>query len=756
MKRIFPFLFLCVVLGFAGCAYFNTFYNAKKYYNKAYRAVEKNKTKNIGAAGSVNKGDFQKSIDRCLKLLDLYPNSKWVDDALLLLGKSYYYQEEYLTAQRRFQELLDRFPQSELRFDAELGMAKTYVVLKQFEKAEETLSGVAGQKITKKQTAEAYFYQGKFFETKKEFRKAVDSYEKVLKTNEESLKIDAQYAIGDNYDSLRVYDQAAKAFRQVLKLDPSPEIRFDAEFRLAVVLKNNGEYDEAVKILERLLGDEKNKSHEPEMRLEVADCLARKGDLDGAIITYRDVIKLKEKTDYSAKAYYALGNIYETRRRDYDRALDNYLSVKKENTRSTVSDSAEIKGRDILRMRALQNIIEQAIRGGKGGDVVVAASKDTVEEESVDALGTTVYAFEDSLVADSLVFVERLKNDPVIKNFIDRETSFGSSQPADTTDAYGRKYSDSLRRMGVFDWRNVKDFELKDSDFEKYLERAFTERKKKRDLTKLAENPELKSFKKEELDKNLFLLGELYLFRFSMPDSALTQYEQLESRFPKSPYALQSLYNIHYIFRNIKKDTAGVDSAAQRIIKEYPSSPYAKELRKELGLRNTTVEEDTLQQLFAEAEKLLFDDKNPQAAISKYQAICQRYPQSESAPKAFYSTAWVYENALDSLRLAFVLYDSLVNKYPDTPFAEKVRKKVEAVKEEERNAKSKMGANLKQPVLTEATAGTSSQAASDSIGTTVPRPQVLPASGETQKSPLRESGSPADSAHSTTSPEAVN
>jgi tetratricopeptide (TPR) repeat protein len=701
---MFSCLFVCLTVFFAGCAYFNTFYNAKKYYNRAYKEVEKNLARKSGSAissGSVGKADFQKSIDKSLKLLDFYPNCKYVDDALLLLGKSYFYQEEYLTALRRFQELIDHFPQSEFRFEAELGMAKSYVALKQFDAAETILSGVVGHNISEKHMAEAYFYMGRFYETKKEYQKAVESFTKALKSDEKTLRTDAQFAIGDNYDSLKVFDKAAIAFHQIQKLDPPLETRFEAQFREAVSLKNAGEYDEAIRILERLLGDEKNKDREPDMKLEVGDCLMRKGDIDGAVLTYRDVIKLKEKSDYSAEAYYALGNIYETRRKDYDRALENYMKVKKENSRFNRADSAEIKGRDIQRMQALNDVIDQAISGGKGRVVEVAASMDSTEQDSLDSFGNLIYLTADSLLADSLVYVERLKNDPTIRSLIERGELAGVDESRDTTDASA--YNRKLIKMRILNWRDIKEFKLSDSDFEKVLKRSRLENRKKRLSSGIAENPELKSFKKEELDKNLFLLAELYLFRFSMPDSALNQYQNLVARFPESPYAMQSLYNIHYIFQNFLKDTAGIDSTARRIITEFPSSPYAKELRKEMGLRTTNAEDDTIQSLFGEAENLLFVDKNPQAAIAKYRHVYEVYPRSKFAPKAFFSEAWVYENALDSLRLAYVMYDSLLKKYSDTPYANKVRKKVEAVKEYERNADGKPEVKLKQPVFSDVT-----------------------------------------------------
>jgi tetratricopeptide (TPR) repeat protein len=696
MKHVIRWVLALSILSTLGCAYFNTFYNAKRYFNKGYRAVEKSMIKGSASgvsSASVGKADFEKSVDKSLKLLDFYPNCKYVDDALLLLGRGYYHMGENQMALRRFQEMLDRFPESELRFDAELGMAKAYVAMKQFDDAESILSGVINQKITEKQKAEAFFYRGKFFETKKEFQKAVEAYEEVIKTGDKTLRIDAQYAVGDNCDSLKAFDRSVKAFRQVIRLDPQPEMRFNVEFRLAVALRKNGEYDEAIKTLERLLGDEKNREHEAEMRLEIGDGLAGKGDIEGAITTYRDVIQLKQKPEFTAKAYYALGDLYQNRRRDYNRALENFSMVKKESSRVICADSAEIKARDIQRMQALRSVIGQAVRGEGGAGDEVAAARDSTEQDTVDVFGKKILTTMDSLYADSLVFVERIKNDPAINNKYNQDRVVETRATGDTSDTSinGPKYKAALRRMGIINWRDVKDFEVSDSDFARWLETGRRERMRKMKLAKIAENPELKTFKKEELDKNLFLLAELYLFRFSMPDSAINQYRQLVQRFPQSPYTIQSLYNMHHIHRNINRGSLAADSTLRRILADYPNSVYARSLRKEIGLQSVSMEEDSIRGLFADAERSLIDEGNPALAIRKYKAIYESFPESEFAAKAFYATAWAYENGLDSLRLAYALYDSLLRRYPGSRFAEKVRKKVEAVKEDMNKPKAVAG-----------------------------------------------------------------
>ena len=49
-----------------------------------------------------------------------------VDDALLMVGKAYFYQADYARAERKFQELIDTYPKSALLPQARMLMAYSY------------------------------------------------------------------------------------------------------------------------------------------------------------------------------------------------------------------------------------------------------------------------------------------------------------------------------------------------------------------------------------------------------------------------------------------------------------------------------------------------------------------------------------------------------------------------------------------------------------------------------------------------------
>ena len=64
-----------------GCAYFNTFYHAKKYYSDGERTQNQALASGHPSAATMGAESYRKCIEKCKKVVTNHPNSKWVDDA---------------------------------------------------------------------------------------------------------------------------------------------------------------------------------------------------------------------------------------------------------------------------------------------------------------------------------------------------------------------------------------------------------------------------------------------------------------------------------------------------------------------------------------------------------------------------------------------------------------------------------------------------------------------------------------------------
>ena len=107
-------LALALMLTLGSCAYYNTMFMAKRYYNQA----------TLGAPYLVDKPDpsqaqnFNKSVDYCKKLLGSYPKSKWVDDATLLWARGLIGKDDPGAALEMLRGFSARYPNTPLRAEA--------------------------------------------------------------------------------------------------------------------------------------------------------------------------------------------------------------------------------------------------------------------------------------------------------------------------------------------------------------------------------------------------------------------------------------------------------------------------------------------------------------------------------------------------------------------------------------------------------------------------------------------------------------
>ena len=86
--------------------YFNLYHNASNLFEKAEEQIlsqEKDlfSTEPPKLPGTAN-ADLVKVIEKCSDLLQFNSESAYVEDALMMLGKSFYYQKNYQKSLRKF------------------------------------------------------------------------------------------------------------------------------------------------------------------------------------------------------------------------------------------------------------------------------------------------------------------------------------------------------------------------------------------------------------------------------------------------------------------------------------------------------------------------------------------------------------------------------------------------------------------------------------------------------------------------------
>ncbi len=113
LVRAFVVLASFVMLA-SSCAYYNTFYLARRYYMTATVGLPYPVEKPTGSQA----GNYQRSIDYAKKVMANYPKSKWVDDAYLMWARALLGKDDPLQTVNMLQDFSTRFPGSSLKSEA--------------------------------------------------------------------------------------------------------------------------------------------------------------------------------------------------------------------------------------------------------------------------------------------------------------------------------------------------------------------------------------------------------------------------------------------------------------------------------------------------------------------------------------------------------------------------------------------------------------------------------------------------------------
>ncbi|MBD3334604.1 MAG: tetratricopeptide repeat protein, partial [Candidatus Eisenbacteria bacterium] len=181
MKRIL-LLFAAAALLLPACsrfsAYFNTFYLAKKSYARAERIVENSASDRLPPEAIKQ---YDKAIEQCTKVIQ--KGGGWwagIDDALFLMGASYYGKRDYDEALRRFDELIVNYPESDRIPEALFLSGLSHHHKKNYKQADTFFNRIAEQYPDFQRRDEILFLVGEGYEDDDEDRLAIRTYERLL------------------------------------------------------------------------------------------------------------------------------------------------------------------------------------------------------------------------------------------------------------------------------------------------------------------------------------------------------------------------------------------------------------------------------------------------------------------------------------------------------------------------------------------------------------------------------------------------
>jgi TolA-binding protein len=337
--RSIPVLAILSLTLFASCgvwdsftAYFNTYYNAQHLYAEAEDEIwALPETRESGHnllvqmnAAQGTKAKFTSVIEKCSKLLQYHPDASLVDDALMMIGRSYYFQNEYQKADRKFRELIDGYPSSDLALQAQSLLSYCQYKSGEFDKAGTTAQAVlerASESGKTELVAEVSLVLGQIALDQKAYARARTAFMRVGDYGNTSEKrTQALMKVAEIFTQEKDYASAEQAYRRAYSLSNSYIGEYRARMGIARMLVKQKRFDEAESALQSLRSNTNYREFFGYIDLEEGNLFRDRGDTLAAIAQYAYVDTAYARTEPAADAGLALAVIYENVLCQYDSA----------------------------------------------------------------------------------------------------------------------------------------------------------------------------------------------------------------------------------------------------------------------------------------------------------------------------------------------------------------------------------------------------------------------------------------------------
>ncbi|MEO0085338.1 MAG: tetratricopeptide repeat protein [candidate division WOR-3 bacterium] len=297
-RRLQSLLMVAVVTLGSGCAYFNTFYNAQTYYREGVRLKEQNQQ---GQA----KAKFDKSVEKSALVLSRWPRSRWADDALFLIGMSYYHSGQFTRAIRHLEQLVLAFPKSRFVPDAELYRGLALLRDRQYGSARLALAEVR-ERYPRFQDVAAFHLAESFVE-REEYERALDSMKAfVADFPRSSYQRRAIRALAETCVRQGRWSEAETWYGRLVRMESDAKERTRARLQVARCRLEQGKLHEAGVMAQDVLG--RYSDLDEEANLLLGKSQAGMDRMPEALATWQ---KVRGNNALGAEAAFLAGKYYE-------------------------------------------------------------------------------------------------------------------------------------------------------------------------------------------------------------------------------------------------------------------------------------------------------------------------------------------------------------------------------------------------------------------------------------------------------------
>ena len=539
---------------FVSCVYFNTFYNAKLFFSEA----EKLRAEKEGEFLGNNVTDkYKKVIEKSDIVINNYPDSKYIDDALFLKGKSHYYRREYDLSQSTFNTLLTINP-DEYQILSEYWLALNKWKSGKPQPALDNLNRILSRTNEKELLAQIYQSQAEIFLELKQDSIAVSVLEQaaeLTKTRQDKGQI--YYRLAELAYKIQDYERAIHYYNNVIKYSFSNERVMEANLKIVQRYRDLNDLNRASKEIQSMLVDPEFSIIHGNLELELAKLQVTQNDNEAAIQILADIVVKYPNTEFSAEAFYMLGEQSLLNSRDFVKADYYYKQIQREASKSIFNDHANKRINELDKYKKSKDFLKEIDDNTSISDTLSGV----VDKQNIDTSKVVLElynlgeleAFHFNQIDTSLTYFNRIIEDFPSSDLKPKTIyTLGHlyEQLGDTSQSLkyqeliinnypDSEYADNIRLNNKFIDYGISGFELLSN-----VEYLYSDNRD----SALIEYKQIADLSNSETSKRaLFFIANEYDYKSFNPDSAYKYYNQIAIRFPESEQSKIAIDRLKYL-----------------------------------------------------------------------------------------------------------------------------------------------------------------------------------------------------------------
>ena len=286
-------------------SHFNINFNAKEALKKAEATLEENQKDNYTTQLPVYVYPPKEAISGALSSLDrtiekssksIFKHSifikgkeyvKTMDDAYLLMGKAYFYKQDYVQAQRVFSYIISTHKNGNCKEEAAVWLTRCFVRQKYYARAESSLDEALYLVYPKKNKKLNVLYHASAAEYHLtapggDKEAAIDHLREILKNKpSKSFRTRVNFILGQLYESEERTSEAHAAFQKVVKSNPKYDMEFAARMHLASNYDGTQASKNAIlKEMKKMLKEAKNEKFKDQIYYAISEMYKIDEDID--------------------------------------------------------------------------------------------------------------------------------------------------------------------------------------------------------------------------------------------------------------------------------------------------------------------------------------------------------------------------------------------------------------------------------------------------------------------------------------------